>query len=134
MKYRGFTLVELLGVIVILGILAVIAFPAIINQVTDARGEINDSNTLLIIDAAENYILDYADLSETNGQQNYCVTLEQLVDEGLLNEPVKNAETGKNYNLAKTSVRLKYTGNSRFEGGEIGPTTTFSCIKLEVGL
>ena len=46
---KGFTLVELLGTIVILGIIAVIAFPAIINQITDARGDINDSGNLLIL-------------------------------------------------------------------------------------
>lgn len=129
---KGFTLVELLGTIVILGIIAVIAFPAIINQITNARGDINDSGNLLIFDAAENYFLDYADLTNASGQKYYCVTLEQLVDEGLLNEPVKNAETGKDYNLTKTSVRLKYVGNSQFEDGQIGPTTSFSCIKMEV--
>ncbi len=129
---KGFTLVELLGVIVILGILAVIAFPTIINQITSARGEIDDSSNMLIFDAAENYFLEYANLSEETGQKYYCVTLEQLVDEGLLNEPLKNAETGKKYDIKKTSVRMKYEGNNTFNQGEIGATTTFSCIKMEV--
>ena len=130
---NGFTLVELLGVIVILGILAVIAFPTIINQITSARKEINDSSNLLIFDAAENYFLEYANLSEETGQKYYCVTLEQLVDDGLLNEPLKDAETEKEYDITKTSVRMKYEGGSKFGEGEIGPTTTFSCIKMEAG-
>ena len=84
------------------------------------------------MDAAENYFLEYANLSEETGQKYYCVTLEQLVDEGLLNEPLKNAETGEEYNIKKTSVKMKYDGKNKFSEGEIGLTSTFSCIKMEV--
>ncbi len=127
---RGFTLVELLGVIVILGIIAVIAFPSIINQITDARNNINENTNTLIFDAAENYFLDHADLTTASGSKYYCTTLEVLVDEGLLNEPIKNAETGTPYDVSKTAVRLKYEGKHKFSNGEIGSTNSFTCIKV----
>lgn len=130
---RGFTLVELLGVIVILGIIAVIAFPSIINQITDARNNIEENTNTLIFDAAESYFEDYANLDSTSSGKYYCVTLETLVDEGLLNEPIKNAQTGKKYDVTKTSVRLKYAGKHQFTDGRIGATTTLTCIKVGVG-
>lgn len=127
---RGFTLVELLGVIVILGIIAVIAFPSIINQITDARNNVNKSTNDLIFDAAETYFEDNLDLTSLKNGQYYCTTLEVLVDEGLLNEPIKNADTGKKYDIAKTAVRLKYEGNHQFSNGKIASTSTLTCIKV----
>lgn len=129
---RGFTLVELLGVIVILGVIAVIAFPSIINQITDARNNVEGSTNTLIFSAAKLYFEDYADLTETSRGKYYCTTLEALVDEGLLNEPIKDAQTGKKYDIKKTTVRLKYDGKHSFSDGKIGPSNTLTCIKVGV--
>lgn len=129
---RGFTLVELMGVIVILGIIAVIAFPSIINQINDARENINENTNILIIDAAETYFEENVELNTTTEGKYYCTTLEVLVDEGLLNEPIKDAETGEKYDITKTAIRLKYNGNHQFSDGKIGPTASLTCIKVGV--
>lgn len=121
---------ELLGVIVILGIIAVIAFPSIINQITDVRNNINENTNTLIFDAAENYFQANADLTANMEGKNYCTTLEVLVDEGLLNEPIKDAETGNPYDLTKTVVRLTYDGKHKFSNGQIGTLNSFACVKV----
>ena len=50
---KGFTLVELLAVIVILAIILVIAVPKILTVIDDTRKESMKSSALMIIDSAE---------------------------------------------------------------------------------
>jgi type IV pilus assembly protein PilA len=50
---KGFTLVELLAVIVILAIILVIAVPKILNVIESTRTESMESTALLILDSAE---------------------------------------------------------------------------------
>ncbi|PRY83234.1 type II secretion system protein [Alkalibacterium olivapovliticus] len=54
-KEEGFTLVELLAVIVILGIIVAIAIPAIGNIIDRAQGGANEAEDALVIDAARLY-------------------------------------------------------------------------------
>lgn len=57
-KEDGFTLVELLGVIVILGIILAIAIPAIGNIVSKAKTTTTEQQQELVLDAAQMYYLD----------------------------------------------------------------------------
>lgn len=75
-KEDGFTLVELLGVIVILGIILAIAIPAIGNIVDNARKDTNDAQEELVIDAAQMYFLENSDAS--------TVTVQKLIEDKYL--------------------------------------------------
>ena len=57
-KEDGFTLVELLGVIVILGIILAIAVPGIGKIIDNADKKTAEQQELLVIDAAQMYYLD----------------------------------------------------------------------------
>lgn len=67
MNKKGFTLVELIGVVVILGLIALVAFPALLNQINDSKKQVSDSQKEIIISAAKSYVSenknDYADKS-----------------------------------------------------------------------
>lgn len=78
-KEKGFTLVELLAVIVILGIIVAIAIPAVGNIIDKAETDANSQEQALIIDAARLYMIqgDGASLP---------VTVETLETEGYLEE------------------------------------------------
>ena len=54
---KGFTLVELLAVIVILGVIAAIAVPAIGNVIDHSKTDALAQTEKLIIDAADTYLL-----------------------------------------------------------------------------
>ncbi len=81
-KEKGFTLVELLAVIVILGVILAIAVPAIGNVISDSETKADEANIDLFISAAR--------LAHVSGlvQQEY--TVEDLVDAGYLD--VKEGE------------------------------------------
>ena len=62
-KEKGFTLVELLAVIVILGIIVAIAIPAVGNIIDNAQEDADEQEQALIIDAARLYMLQADDAS-----------------------------------------------------------------------
>ncbi|MFL2098717.1 competence type IV pilus major pilin ComGC [Marinilactibacillus psychrotolerans] len=76
-KENGFTLVELLAVLVILGIIVAIAIPAVGNIIDNARGDANEAEQELVIDAARLYFI------ENEGTE---VDVETLISEGYLEE------------------------------------------------
>lgn len=78
-KEEGFTLVELLAVIVILGIIVAIAVPAIGTVVSDARTDANAAEQELIVDAARLYYIS----ADSNAEDP--VKISTLIDEGFLN-------------------------------------------------
>ena len=75
---KGFTLVELLAVIVILGIIVAIAIPAIGKVIDNAKTDANDAEITLITDAARLY--------EIQHDGGLPVTVAELVKEGFLDQ------------------------------------------------
>lgn len=86
MKKDGFTLVELLGVIVILAAIALIAFPPLLNQIQKSQNDIDEATEKLIVSSTKLYVNDNADsFPQTNGNV-YCVTFDQVIRSGYLKE------------------------------------------------
>lgn len=96
---KGFTLVELLGVIMVLGILALIAFPPIINQIKKIRDKVSDSTLTLIYSAVDNYLDDHKNDYPIREDAVYCVSLDALVSDGALKEPITDAHSNNEIDL-----------------------------------
>lgn len=77
-KEGGFTLVELLGVIVILGLIVGISIPLIGNVIAKAEGDTDAAQQELVIDAAQMYELQEGDIPETG------ITTDDLIASGFL--------------------------------------------------
>ena len=82
-KEDGFTLVELLAVIVILGIILAIAIPAIGNVIENSRNKAEEQDVLLIVDAARLYVV--GENFENEADTDIAgITVEELIEKGYL--------------------------------------------------
>lgn len=92
MKNKGFTLVELLAVIIIMGLLATIIFPMVNTSLSNSKDTALDVVKSNIIDATKDWSLDNLSFLPENGS-SINVKLEKI-KQGYLPLNVKNPKTG----------------------------------------
>lgn len=105
---KGFTLIEMIAVVIILALISLIALPNIINQLTEKKIEVSDATERMIFEATELYMQDRLNLYPREipnytscNQTCYCVSLQELVNEGILEKPLKDFKTGTEISLNK---------------------------------
>lgn len=123
MKNKGFTLMELLGVIMILAILALITFPPIIEEIKKSKSEIKGTTKVLIIDAAKDYYADNINNYETYEGITYCININTLSEQGYLNKKIKD-ENLNDINTSK-NVKLVYH-NAKFDYDVVDSCTYYT--------
>ncbi|AMA72115.1 MULTISPECIES: type II secretion system protein [Aneurinibacillus] len=118
-EQRGLTLIELLAVVVILGIIAAIAVPAIGNIIENQKLKTHKANAIMVLDAAKLYYLDNPE------EVSKDVDLKTLAE--------ANANNGKKYldaipinpetNQPYTNGTIKYNNGDlmiTLEGAKLG--------------
>ena len=92
---KGFTLVELIGVIVILAAISLIAFPLILEQVRKTQTSLDRASEELIITSAELYVDKNQGVYPRIVGNVYCISLNTLVASGeLKSSVVENIDKG----------------------------------------
>ncbi len=101
MKNKGFTLIELIGTIVILSLILLIITPAITNSLKKGMDNADEQTKESIVMAARNWASDNKDKLPT------IVNLNKLQEEGYIDDNIKLPSTTKNINSACVEIKLK---------------------------
>lgn len=103
----GFTLIELLGVIVILAIVLLLAFPPILEHIKRSKNELSESMEKVIISAADVYVDENKNSFPKTDGNIYCITLQDLVDNNHLREPLIDADNKEIELTNKIEVKVE---------------------------
>ena len=112
MNKNGFTLVELLGVIVILGIIATITVPLIQRTIIENTEEAYNDQVISFERAAKNYVASDV-YNMTNCQTKICtISLKELQEKGYLQSgDIVNPITDENFDMDNV-VDITYDGDT----------------------
>ena len=96
---KGFTLVELLAVLVVLGIIAIICYPIVTKTINTQKNKVYNEQKNRIITAAKNYVA-----SNTVDDSGVCLSVATLQSSGYLEVGTIENPLGGTFNGAGVSV------------------------------
>lgn len=96
MNKKGFTLVELLGVIIIISVIIALVFPAVTKTLRKSKETIRDIQIKKILDATYDFTLKNMSFIPEEGIIKY-ITLNQLKKEGLIDNDIKDSINNEEY-------------------------------------
>lgn len=103
---KGFTLAELLGVIVILSLIALITVPAITDTLQNYKIKLCNTQLEEIISAAKTWGADNLVKLPSSEGQTKTVSLKTLSDYGYIDAVIQNPVTKENFDLETTTVTI----------------------------
>ena len=128
MDKKGFTLVELLTVIVLLAIIAAITTPVIINVINDSRENAYEEQVRLITSAAERWGTE--NMTYLNGKESCYLSAEKLSKEGYLSaKKIKNPKNPRN-NMGVVEITVN-NGKYEYVYKETSDPGTDNCLPDE---
>lgn len=122
MERKGFTLVELLGVMVILVVIFLLVFPSVNNIISKGKETVYQTQINKILNAAYDLSLQKNNYLPNKGEKSY-ITLGELKYEGLIDVNIENPETNKKFvddlvvSIYNVGTNYEYSNsNSKLEG------------------
>lgn len=113
---KGFTMVEMLAVVTIMGILTMVAVPRIYKYVTKTRQQSMETMFKSVYEASENYIMkENVTLTTTGSTNKTTITVDQLVNGQYLDPLIDPNGGGSNKCNGKVEVTRKNTASNIFD-------------------
>lgn len=89
---KGFTLVELIGVVILIGLIALIAIPSVDYVITKTKNNAYNRTLDTLKDGLRNWVTDNKELIYEDGEE-IIVTLSDLKEQGYVEYEIKNPKT-----------------------------------------
>lgn len=103
---------ELMGVLILLSLIVLIAFPAIVNVVKRSGNEINEATKALILSGARTMVDEHKNDYPLKNGNIYCTTIQTLIDGGYVISDLQNGNNGESIdttqNITITVENSKY--------------------------
>ena len=111
---KGFTLIEILAVVTIIGLLFILVIPKITNSLKNKKSDIDKTTNNIVTLAAKNYV--NSNISNFSKEDNnvFCLPISTLTKKGYLESPVKNMTDDKDITNSK-SVKITYDDGFKYE-------------------
>lgn len=124
MKRKGFTLIELIGVIVILSLIIIIGYPLMMSGIESSEENLSEANQQFIFSVTEDYLDKYVDDVDSEGNNYprtisnvYCVSTTKLNEQGFLSDSfISKQLEGKEYIVEVTVISNKNNEYSLKDG------------------
>lgn len=110
---KAFTLAEILGVIVIIGLLLIIVGPMITDRIRNNKEKTDEVGNKIIYAAVEQYINENSSIYPKGN--SYCIEISDLVQNGKLVSPVVNIITGEDLKNKAILVKRMLSGYTTYD-------------------
>ena len=105
---KGFTLIELIMVIVVIGIVAMIAIQSVTKRIVDSKERAYNIEVNNIKSAAKKYMLENQKVDEYH-LNTLCINISTLQNKGYLEKGnIRNPKTDEIIDPLKNFVKIKY--------------------------
>ncbi|MBR1718725.1 MAG: prepilin-type N-terminal cleavage/methylation domain-containing protein [Bacilli bacterium] len=118
MNNKAFTLIEMIATVMIISLLTLLVVPAVINQITNKRGEIDNATKKIIYEAAELYMSNNSSEYPKITGNSYCISLDKIVEAGFIDAPIKDFKTGKEISISK-KINVKVNSYKEYDSFSI---------------
>ena len=128
MNKKGFTLVELLATIIILGLLTLLASTSVTKVLKESKGDLYTTQIKLVESAAEAWGAENIDKLPNDGECKF-LTVETLQDYGLIDKDITNPKTNEKIdNNIKIKISSSKTGyGNSVTNYEVNPKSIEGC-------
>lgn len=108
---KGFTLIELIAVVIILSLIALLIFPAIEKTINGAKKDLYDTQIKGIIDGAKSWVADNPRYLPENDGDELVISLGELKIGAYVEVDMTNPKTDKMFDTA-TKIKIQKSGES----------------------
>lgn len=109
---NGFTLAELIGVVALLGIIAMITVPAVDRSLNKGKSELEDTQKAQLTKGIRDYLAEHPSDMPDNIGDKYCKNISELQSLGYLPDNLKNPKDGSDYSLTLEVCVVKSKDNN----------------------
>ncbi len=111
---KGFTLIEILAVVTIIGLIFILVIPKIATSLKNKKGDVDTTTNNIVLAAAKSYVQDNHDKFDKTDNNTYCLPISTLTKKEYLESPVKNVTDDVDITNTK-SVKITYDKGFKYE-------------------